>query len=93
MATARIVESSDTLRDTLRLAENIKIAYELVEEKSPKGNKKLNYLLKNLCQEIDFLLATLYGDMKPPNGDSSYEEVDFEVVVDDDTTSEDEKVM
>ena len=93
MTTDRILEPSETLRDAFRLAENIKIAYELVEEKSPKGNKKLSYLLKNLYKEIDSLLTVLYSDTKSPEDDSNYEEVDFEIVVDESTMSGEEKVI
>ena len=58
-----IIEPTDTLRDAIHHAENIKIAYELVKEKSPNKNKTLNYLLNNLNIEIDALLALLYdGD-------------------------------
>jgi hypothetical protein len=93
MTTDRILEPSDTFADVIRLAENIKIAYELVEEKSPKGNKKLNYLLQNLCKEIDSVLTVLYSVTKSPEDDSNYEEVDFEVVVDESTISGEEKVI
>ena len=93
MTTDKILEPSDTLGDALRLAENIKIAYELVEEKSPKGNKKLNYLLKNLNQEIDVLVRILRNETKNPNGESDCEEVEFEIVADENMMEEEQKVI
>lgn len=84
MKSDRNHEPSDTLGNVLRLAENVKIAFELVEEKSPNGNRKLDYLLKNLSHEIGLMLASLYEATNTTGDKSSYEEVDFEVVVDGD---------
>jgi hypothetical protein len=93
MTTDRILEPSETLRDAFRLAENIKIAYELVEEKSPKGNRKFNYLLQNLHQEIDAILTMLSDTMDSSKDGESCEEVDYEVVTDENSVEEEGKVI
>ncbi|MGF1639907.1 MAG: hypothetical protein ACFCUO_03065 [Rhodospirillales bacterium] len=93
MTTMRILEPSDTLREAVRLAENIKIAFELVEEKSSKQNRKLTYLLRNLSQEIDTLLALLERTMKAGHADGPPEEVECEIVDDDTALSGTDKVM
>ncbi len=93
MTTDQILEPSDALKDAIRLAENIKIAHELVEEKSPKGNKKLNYLHRNLSQEIDSILKALNSATNSPNNAPNYEDVDFEIVVEEAEESKQEKII
>ena len=93
MTIERLLQPSDTLRQAIRLAENIKIACELVEEKSPKQNKKLAYLLQNLGHDIDALLAVLDGAMNASRQDGAAQDVGCEVVDDDTDLSGEGKVM
>ena len=93
MTIQRLLQPSDTLQQAIRLAENIKIASELIEEKSPKQNKKLAYLLQNLGQDIDALLDILDGAMNGTDRDGTAEEVECEIVDDDNDLSGEGKVM
>lgn len=76
------IEPTDTLRDSIRYAENIKIAYDLLKEKTPKENRTQTYLLRNLQLDIDALLQVLYDAMKQASGDVEYVPVDRETPVD-----------
>lgn len=82
MKSDHTIEPTDTLRDAIRYAENIKIAYDLIKEKSPADDRTLVYLLRNLHLDIDALLQLLYDAMKQANGDIEYVRVDRESAVD-----------
>lgn len=86
------IEPTETLRDAIRYAENIKIAYDLIKEKSPREDRMLAYLLRNLHLDIDALLQLLYDAMKQATGDIEFVRADRDVAVDDKAIFESDKI-